>query len=751
MGGKAKNLTILLDNGFNVPRLIKIPASIKTEPEIDALLNKHFKDYELFAVRSSAAVEDGSTHSFAGYFESEIGVSSKEVYTSYINVSRSLKDYDGDVIIQHFIPSEKSGVLFTNNGSGMLVLNSNFGLCKTVVEGAACDEWHLSREGRLIHKHIDPSKQALCLKDGKLELQATNPAESLTNHELKQLSEVSIQIENLFGCPQDIEWCFYENSLFILQARPITKKLSNPDFIFYDSANIAESYSGVVLPLTHSFAANIYKTVYKNLLIASGASRKKIERNDSVFSNMLGEQYGRMYYNMNNWYLMMSFIPGYKRNKDNLESMLTMNISEEIERDIKPSLWLKIKYPFIVIRKLLFFKSNIRNFENNSRELLVHYRSIDLNTYSIEECVKLYKELVCKLLEKFHIPVENDFLLMTCLGILRKKYSDNDLRELIAFDSVSSQQVDRISVLSKRLYSLKECSELIDNEKGHEFKEFLKTNSEAAKWIDAYFNLYGGRFANELKLESEDIENDLDSFLRLLKAYKNAPPADKKSTAKQVNTALFKRFFKYARKREELRLLRSNSFSLVRRIFIRIGDILVSKGLLHNSKDIFYCTLHEALNMHKEQNNQLLTVENRKKNYESYKDLNTPDFFAIRANEKPHCLTPELTDTSELKGRSCNPGIIQGKIRVFKEFEVPKEIDFDILVARNTDPGWTSLIGLSKGMIVENGGILSHAAIVSRELGIPTIIGVEMATQRLKTGQTVEINGLTGTVKIIAE
>ena len=80
---------------------------------------------------------------------------------------------------------------------------------------------------------------------------------------------------------------------------------------------------------------------------------------------------------------------------------------------------------------------------------------------------------------------------------------------------------------------------------------------------------------------------------------------------------------------------------------------------------------------------------------------------------------------------------------------MPNKIDFDIMVAKFTDPGWTPLIGISKGMIIEHGGMLSHASIVSRELGIPTIIGVTGATRVLKTGQMVEINGSTGQIEII--
>ena len=80
---------------------------------------------------------------------------------------------------------------------------------------------------------------------------------------------------------------------------------------------------------------------------------------------------------------------------------------------------------------------------------------------------------------------------------------------------------------------------------------------------------------------------------------------------------------------------------------------------------------------------------------------------------------------------------------------MPSSRDFDILVARHTDPGWTPVIGISRGMIIEHGGMLSHASIVSRELGIPTVIGVDRATDILKDGQEVELDGAAGTVRLL--
>ena len=80
---------------------------------------------------------------------------------------------------------------------------------------------------------------------------------------------------------------------------------------------------------------------------------------------------------------------------------------------------------------------------------------------------------------------------------------------------------------------------------------------------------------------------------------------------------------------------------------------------------------------------------------------------------------------------------------------MPDKIDFEILVTKHTDPGWTALIALSKGLIIEHGGVLSHASIVARDLGIPAVIGVRGATDLYKDGQKVEINGSTGEIKII--
>ena len=109
----------------------------------------------------------------------------------------------------------------------------------------------------------------------------------------------------------------------------------------------------------------------------------------------------------------------------------------------------------------------------------------------------------------------------------------------------------------------------------------------------------------------------------------------------------------------------------------------------------------------------------------------------------------EVPQKNELQARPASSGVVKGKVRVFKDFYMPEKIDFDILVTSHTDPGWTSLIALSKGLIIEHGGVLSHASIVARELNIPAVIGATGAVNFLKNGQMVEIDGLKGTIKLI--
>ncbi len=101
-----------------------------------------------------------------------------------------------------------------------------------------------------------------------------------------------------------------------------------------------------------------------------------------------------------------------------------------------------------------------------------------------------------------------------------------------------------------------------------------------------------------------------------------------------------------------------------------------------------------------------------------------------------------------LTGTGASPGIVRGTARTVHDpdqFSVVRP--GDVLVCRTTDPAWTPLFGVAAAVVTETGGMLSHAAIVAREYGIPAVLGVANALTRIKSGTTVVVDGTRGTVR----
>ena len=527
---------------------------------------------------------------------------------------------------------------------------------------------------------------------------------------------------------------------------------------YFDSANISESYSGIVLPLTQSFARMVYAQVYTDLLRMSGVPSDKLKKHSELFTNLLGFFYGRMYYNMNSWYLMAAFFPGYKRNKRNFELMITSNIKEDITTQIKPSLLFTLVYPLIVLCKAAVYGLTVQFFKKTVTKELRTMQDKNFNNMQYNDCINFLESINKKLLRQWYIPVENDFFVMTYLGILKKFINDQQLQKAIKFSSKSTEQVEALSFLSKKMQSSTKLWETVELNDTISFNKVLKKHPEIQSLLKDYLHLFGGRFANELKLESIGIDEDLTKLFSVLKAYRNHKHSRVPIVTEQLGLPFIKRilvhyfldkFKKHAALREEFRLLRSNSFGMTRRLFRRMGTVLAERRFIKNSDDVFYLQIEELIDP-KNLNNKKLSeiVRKRKEEFNAYKSIIPPTHFSTSDNIPPKVNQQRKRQGKILIANPSSPGIIKGKIRIFKEFSMPEKIDFDILVTSHTDPGWTSLIALSKGMIIEQGGVLSHASIVARELNIPSVIGARNAVNNLKNGQLVEIDGSTGTIKV---
>jgi pyruvate,water dikinase len=130
-------------------------------------------------------------------------------------------------------------------------------------------------------------------------------------------------------------------------------------------------------------------------------------------------------------------------------------------------------------------------------------------------------------------------------------------------------------------------------------------------------------------------------------------------------------------------------------------------------------------------------------------EIPDPETWALRADHDP-ASTPTVPQPTRLTGQGVCPGLARGTARIVRDPADPRELQpGDILVAPITDPAWTPLFLAVAGVVVEVGAQQSHAAIVARELGIPAVVGVAGATTRLREGQTVQIDGATGEVRVL--
>jgi pyruvate,water dikinase len=200
----------------------------------------------------------------------------------------------------------------------------------------------------------------------------------------------------------------------------------------------------------------------------------------------------------------------------------------------------------------------------------------------------------------------------------------------------------------------------------------------------------------------------------------------------------------------------------VRRVFVEIGKRFCALDLLEAPRDIFYLEVEEILGFIS--GTATCTdlkglVALRKAEFAGYREPPAPDdrfeTFGIvyqgNAFRGATAATEGTQSEDERKGIGCCPGIVRGPVRVITDPRTAELAPGTILVAERTDPGWVLLFPAASGLLVERGSLLSHSAIVAREMGLPAIVSLPGVTRWLKDGDTVEMDGSTGVVRRIQE
>jgi pyruvate,water dikinase len=180
-----------------------------------------------------------------------------------------------------------------------------------------------------------------------------------------------------------------------------------------------------------------------------------------------------------------------------------------------------------------------------------------------------------------------------------------------------------------------------------------------------------------------------------------------------------------------------------------VGAELAALGRLESADDIFFVTLPEARSGLAGADLRTLVAERREGYTAELGRRHIPRLLLSDGTEPTPAVDPNGAADGALRGTPASSGIARGRARVVLD---PLEAYLEpgeILVAPSTDPGWTPLFLTAAGLVMEMGGAMSHGSVVAREYGIPAVVGVDGASIRIKTGQTIEVDGGQGMVRIV--
>ncbi len=793
LGGKGAALARLGELGFEIPAWFAVPP--------DAVWNAGELEQAIallgsgpFAVRSSGTMEDGAGHSFAGQFESHLEVAAADVAGKISEVrasanSEAIRTYCRGhglpapsvptVLVQRMIAPRCAGVAFSadpvSGERGAAVVSAVSGTGEKLVSGEVDGEtWCVARSNKVERR----PESAL-----------------LSEADVIAVSKLARGCETACGRPQDIEWAIDEaGKLWLLQSRPITTLGLTPDpddtLRVWDNSNIAESYGGVITPLTFSFARRIYESAYREFCKLMSVPPDRIERSDDVFPQMLGLIRGRVYYNLVSWYRVLALLPGFQLNRGFMEQMMGVRepMPDEIVRRIVAEntgsrfsdTMALVKTCLGLIRQLTGLPKQIDRFQTRLDTALAA-PPLPIPQMSGEELVAHYRDLERQLLKRWDAPLVNDFFAMIFYGVLRslcvKWLGDaggtlqNELL-LDGGDIISAEPPRRIMKMAALAACHPGLAAMLSDPEIRTNKKLaaLRQLPELAAAFENYLTDFGDRCLEELKLESPTVRDDPASLLISIGAMAGRPATAETPVTVGVDHSRMlgpskRGVFNYVlrqardrvRSRENLRFERTRLFGRVRAILRELGHRLHADGLLDSAHDVFYLEIGEILAAWEGTGTTAglgALAGQRHAEFATYEATEAPpDRFQTRGPicryERFENTRPPDTTESSLTGNGACPGRVTGRVRVVLDPRGARLEPGEILVARQTDPGWVVLFPAAAGLLVERGSLLSHSAIVSRELRLPCIVSLPGITTTLKTGDLVEMDGAAGTIRIL--
>ena len=754
----------------------------------------------LFAVRSSSPEEDLEGSSFAGEYETTLGVtrtgledairhSFASVFDERVVRYKRQRGMTVDrpriaVVVQEQLASEVSGVAFSlnplNNCYDEAVINANFGLGETVVAGAVTPDTYVVEKQRrtILEKRIADKSRAMWLRPNGGTRERPNDragAPALSDEQALEVTDLATRAERHYGRPMDIEWAIESQRLYLLQSRPITTHLPLPEQMVTPPGEEKHLYLDIIV-LTQGFSdsLSVLGLQYWGQMLEAVKPESMIDRGaDGTVLNVDGRQYihlSNMMKGLGGTRIMPRLLSTYDTPTRKIIGAIDLKdyLPKEKTQAVKGMVWGAIKRAARILLPLGY-----RGLQSPQKAQQAYERQA---AAAVAECRRLsadgrpFDELAREFLARFQ------GLMSAVIGVmlppmfarwrLGRLFKEDDARDLLValeMDLVGNPT----SEMGHQLFELASFPEIQSTGDGEEFARRIESRAYSPELMgayDAYLDKFGCRGIKEIDVATSRCYEDLPGFFEQLRSINVGN--DRIETAherrREAHDALLAIAARKGKKEQFERLARSHSMAgfreapkyffiitvdLLRRRALELGSQFVEEGRLEHAAQVFDLRIEELARAEREPDLDVRALVAR--NLEPRKKLGRVTSWprVIDSRGKIFRAPPDEAEDG-LVGDAIAPGVVRGRAKVLRApYEKPL-LKGEILVTRASDPGWTPIFINAAGVVLEIGGALQHGAVIAREYGLPCVSGLDGVTETIRDGQMIEVDGSAGVVRL---
>jgi pyruvate,water dikinase len=776
VGSKAANLIRVAKN-FKVPEFVVISAATQREyvtskvmaPRFKQQLEKTLRDFlkkGAIAIRSSGTSEDLPGISFAGMYLTVLNIRSVDAgIRAVVDVWQSaesprIREYCGQmnvgtgdmaVIIQHQLNPEVSGIMVTQ---------SPFSISEVLIE--CCP----GLGNKLVAGEIVPTRYRI--RSGKVIEHKGN--DLLSSAQLEEIVATGKKIERIFGSAQDIEWSIENGRLYILQSRPVFvyAKTQRRKGAVWCNANVRETIPDPISPMTWSmFDTSFFPGI---MIDVFGFPISEAQYRQFRPVEMLS---GRLYWNMNNTLTygkpigpLLDSIRGDRAVDPQMAAAFRAVDVNNLPKIM--SGFQLLAFSVVALTRLSYYltlaflrygwMSNKIKRTNSDLDLYcANFQPSEDLALGVNK-VRNWMRVVLKRFARRYFGgiFLGSFYLAVLGGLLSirmgKKGEVLARRAIIGIIDKTGEMaiaINRLAGLAKRKLRVVNIASI---------KRLYREDQKFHAEVDKFMNDFGHRGPAEFDVASLNWREDYDMLYSIIAAARDSSEysVQREEIIDEIleSARPYERFVlkKFLPRLEAFIPLRENgkhyylkATAKTKDQLLLIGDRLAKEGYIEQRRDVFFLTMRDldgVIDSRYTKKEVLAVVKQRKKQWREYQRAEVPDVIY----ESGERITSSVQKSNTLLGEPLSSGKIVARARIVDDFSQIRRLkQGEILVTHHADPGWTPLFTIASGLIVEVGGVICHAAMVARELGLPAI-SVVGATSLIRDGSIIEMDADEGRV-----